>query len=60
MLRAFADGVYIAIVYTAHLIVDDDSALHRESASCGDLPVRLNPGRDDHHVAVNRAVVGKP
>jgi len=54
VLSAFADDIDVGVVDRAHVIVDHDGALDGEPAAQSDLRIRLDAGRDDDHVAIER------
>ena len=55
VLGAFADDVDARVIDRAHLVVDDDGALHRQAGAHADLGVGPDAGGDDDHVAVQGA-----
>ena len=60
VLHAFADREDVGVVHRPHLVVDDDRPLDGEAAGHGQVDVRPDAGRDDHHVALEQRVVEQP
>ncbi len=62
VLRTLTDRIDVGVVQAAHLVVDDDGALHGQPGPYGQLAVGPYPARNDDHVAVEARAVreGQP
>jgi hypothetical protein len=56
--RAITSSSILSGAIRAHLVVHNDAALGRETASGGDFPIGADARRNHHHVAFERAAVG--